>query len=85
MLTKRRAKEIVHQQNQFPYWGNYGKFMTEPEKEHVSYIWTHAQSGNVSIASAVQSIAAGVETTLKPGVPNYNEQDKTVSLAINCN
>lgn len=72
MLTPDRAKEVHHKQNQFPYWGNYSKFMTEDEIAHVNWLWENAESGNVSFASIVMSIAVGREIVLKPGVePQY--------------
>lgn len=74
MLTQDRAKEVRHQQNQFPYWGNYSKFMTEDEIAHVQYIWEHAKSGNVTFASIVDRIANGTEPwELRDGIPTYAE------------
>ena len=72
MLTLERAKEVHKAQSQFPSWGNYTKFMTHAEIEHVEWLFQNAKSGNVSVASIVMSIAVGREIELAPGVePRY--------------
>lgn len=74
MLTQDRAKEVVRLQNQWPYWGNFSKFMTEDEITHVKYIFEHAKSGNVTFASIVYRIAHGSEPwELRDGIPTYAE------------
>jgi len=57
MLTKERAKEVIQKQSRFPYWGNYSKFMTSDEIEHVEQLFRTDPNGSVSFASIVQRIA----------------------------
>lgn len=71
MLSRNRAKEVGKLANQWPNWGNYCKYLTDEETDHVGYIYMHAKSGNVSTASIVESIARGIEIELKDGVPKY--------------
>ena len=65
MLTRERAAEIHIAQMQFPYWGNYSKFMTDDEEAHVRGIFQQAESGDVTFASIVLSIKNGRTIPLK--------------------
>lgn len=56
-MTPERAREIIRQQSQFPYWGNYQRFMTPDETELVRRLLREDENGNVSIASIVYGIA----------------------------
>lgn len=55
-MTPERAAEVYKQQGEFPYWGNYRKFMTLDEIGYVEDIFKRAISGNVSFASIVVAI-----------------------------
>lgn len=59
-MTRERAIRVSMLQSQFPYWGNYRKFMTEEEIAFVENEVRIAPSGNVSFASVVSRIARGL-------------------------
>lgn len=56
-MTKERAQEIIRAQSEFPYWGNYRRFMTPAEHDFVQEIFRNDPDGRVSIASIVHSIS----------------------------
>lgn len=62
MLTQERAKEIHVKQAVYPYWGNYERFMTDAEKEHVTGLYIRARSGFISKASVIVHIMKGTNT-----------------------
>jgi hypothetical protein len=49
MLTPKRATEVHNAQKQFPYFGNYRRFMTPEEITHVEQLWRDATLENWSI------------------------------------
>lgn len=57
MLTPERAREVRDKQKQWPYWGNYRKFMTPEEDAYVMELFRTDPSGNVTVASIVNRIA----------------------------
>ena len=63
-MTPERAKEIITAQNQWPYWGNFSRFMTPDEIGFVRNAWLENPNGNSSFASTVYRIANN--ETLKP-------------------
>lgn len=74
MLTQERAIEVTKQQAQFPFWGNYSKFMTEDEIWHVQHYWNNAKSGNVTFAAIVSCIAKGLPLPeLEDGCPPFEQ------------
>lgn len=64
-MTPERAAEVHRQQSQFPYWGNYQKFMTEDEIAYCQHIFMNAESDHVSFASVVNCIRKGIQIPLK--------------------
>lgn len=58
-MTPERAKEVITKQNEFPYWGNYQKFMQLGEISYVQELFQKHASGAVSFASIVRAIARG--------------------------
>jgi len=57
-MTPTRAKEVIDAQNQFPFWGNFSRFMTPEEIGYVRDRWNANPNGNSSFASTVCRIAA---------------------------
>lgn len=72
-LTRERARQVWHEQSQWPYWGNFSRFMTEAEIAHVQYLFENAKSGGVSFGSIVGRIAIDLKLELKEGVPSWEE------------
>ena len=58
-MTPERATEIIKNQNQWPYWGNFSRFMTPEEIGYVRDLWNDNPNGNSSFASTVYRIAEG--------------------------
>lgn len=58
-LTPERAAEVRQKQSEFPYWGNYRKFMTAEEIAYVEELFRTDPSGNVTFASIVCRIMKG--------------------------
>jgi len=63
MMTRERAKELIREQNQFPYWGNFSRFMTPSEKEEINALWDEASkaNGELSFASIIYRIGRGAD------------------------
>lgn len=78
MLTPQRAREIIRAQSEFPYWGNYSKFMTTEESAFVSELFKRSENGNVSIASIVQDRA---RADMWEPPPNFDDKDAAIVLA----
>lgn len=57
LMTRERAKEIITSQSQWPYWGNFQRFMTADEINDIRRYW-ETLPGNSSFASAIYRIAA---------------------------
>lgn len=57
-MTPERATEIIDAQNQWPYWGNFSRFMTTEEIGFVRDRWDENPNGNSSFASTVYRIAS---------------------------
>jgi hypothetical protein len=62
-MTPERAQEIIRAQRQWPYWGNYSRFMTAAELHSIRFEWLENGGPNSSLASTVHKIARG-EITL---------------------
>jgi hypothetical protein len=75
-LTPQRAREIIWAQSQFPYWGNYSKFMTEEESAFVSDLFKRSENGNVSIASIVE-LRARADYWEQP--PHFDDKDAAMA------
>lgn len=58
-MTPERAREVHKKQSEFPFWGNYKKFMTDDEIDFVQSKFMNAVSGNVTFASIVIAIKDG--------------------------
>jgi hypothetical protein len=78
MLTPQRAREIVRAQSEFPYWGNYSKFMTADEIAYVADLFKRAENGNISIARVVQERA---RSDMWESPPHFDEKDAEIVLA----
>lgn len=57
MLTPERAREIIKKQSQFPYWGEYTRFMTPSESAFTQDLFRKSNDGNISIARIVERIS----------------------------
>ena len=55
-MTPERALEVIKAQNQWPYWGNFSRFMTPEEIAYVSTRWDANPNGNSSFGSTVYRI-----------------------------
>jgi hypothetical protein len=55
-IKPERAREILQQSNQFPYWGNTQKFMTNEEVDAVHAYWIETGNGNSSFNSTLEKI-----------------------------
>jgi hypothetical protein len=75
-LTPGRAREIIRAQSQFPYWGNYSKFMTPEESAFVADAFKQSESGNVSIAGIVQR-RARADMWEQP--PHFDDKDVAIA------
>jgi len=60
-MTPERARDLIRAQSQFPYWGNYSRFMTADERDQVMEAFRTAPSGNISVAAIVHRIARGAD------------------------
>ena len=58
ILSRERAAEVIHAQNQWPFWGNFSRFMTDAEIAYVRTRWDANPNGNSSFASTVYRIAS---------------------------
>lgn len=56
-MTPDRARAVIHAQSEFPYWGNYERFMTPEEVAHVRERFQSHPNGNITFAGIVQRIA----------------------------
>ena len=56
-MTPDRAKEIQQSQSEWPYWGNFTKFMT-PDEIHEVRAFRDTLSGNTCFADALNRIAS---------------------------
>ncbi len=61
MMTPERARDVIRSQSQFPYWGNYSRFMTTDELDQVMEVFRAAPSGNISVAAIVHRVARGAD------------------------
>lgn len=75
-MTPERARQVVREQSQFPYWGNYQKFMTIEEIAHVAKRFQSDPSGNVSFASIVHGIA---RADMFQAPPSFDERDAALA------
>lgn len=57
-MTPARAQAVITAQSQWPFWGNFSKFMTAGELATVDRLWM-AAPGNWSRASVVYALARG--------------------------
>ncbi len=55
-MTPERAQDIQHKSNQWPYWGNTSRFMTEAEIAEVQAKWD-TMDGNTCFNDALQRFA----------------------------
>lgn len=55
-MTKERAKELIRLQSDFPYWGNFSRFMTSEEIHETNQEWDKLP-GNTSFASVIYMAA----------------------------
>ena len=60
-MTPERARDVIQAQSQFPYWGNYSRFMTTDEHDECLEVFRTAPSGNISVAAIVHRIANGLD------------------------
>lgn len=56
-MSPDRAREVIQKQSEFPYWGNYHRFMPPDEIIECRELFRTAPSGTVSVASIIQGIA----------------------------
>ncbi|MGZ6008550.1 MAG: hypothetical protein ACXWLO_04600 [Rhizomicrobium sp.] len=75
-MTPDRAREVIRAQSQFPYWGNYQKFMTPEEIAFVRGQFEHSESGNVSFAGIIQRRARADRFDAPP---DFDEQDAAIA------
>jgi hypothetical protein len=78
MLTPQRARQIIRAQSDFPYWGNYSKFMTAEENAYALDRFKLAKNGNVSIASIVHECARA-DMWERPA--HFDDRDAEIVLA----
>ena len=58
-MSPKRAAEVISAQNQWPYWGNFSRFMSPEEIGFVRDRWNENSNGGSSFASTVYRIANG--------------------------
>lgn len=71
-MTPERARHVIREQSQFPYWGNYERFMSAGEVAHVRERFQNHPSGNISFAGIVQRIA---RSDRFEAPPDFDEKD----------
>jgi hypothetical protein len=71
-MTPDRAREVIHAQSKFPYWGNYQKFMTPEEVAHVQELFANDRSGNITFGAIVHRIA---RRGYWSAPPDFDERD----------
>lgn len=81
-LSPQRAREVCHAQSQFPYWGNYEKFMTADEIAHVRGVFNAKhEPGSVTFASIVHRIARSDMHEARPAFDDIDAEIARKKLA----
>lgn len=75
-MTPDRAREVIRAQSQFPYWGNYEKFMTADEVAHCRQLFENDRSGSITLAAVVQRIA---RRDYFEAPPNFDDRDVEIA------
>lgn len=71
-MTPDRAREVIRAQSQYPYWGNYEKFMTVNEVADVRKRFANHPNGNITFAGIVQRISRSDYFNLPP---DFDDKD----------
>lgn len=75
-MTPDRAREVIRAQSQFPYWGNYQKFMTAEEIAEVRQLFDADRSGSITFGAVVQRIA---RRDYFEAPPNFDDKDVEIA------
>jgi hypothetical protein len=75
-MTPDRARAVIRAQSEFPYWGNYERFMTPDELAHCRERFNNHPSGNITFAGIVHRIA---RADLFDAPPDFDEKDAEIA------
>lgn len=75
-MTPDRAREVIRAQSQFPYWGNYQRFMSDDEIAHCRQLFEADRSGSITFGAVVQRIA---RRDYFEAPPNFDDRDVEIA------
>lgn len=81
-MTPARAREVIRLQSQFPFWGNYRRFMTDAEIASMTWRFRRHPSGDITFGRLVHQIAEADQFQARPGFDESDAELARKRLAV---